>query len=189
MAGGKLQVTDEGWQRTGTHTPIHNVQEIVDVCTNRRSTDAYHFEEIGREDGAENSESFRYYAVTDKFPFEGISYYRLKQVDFDGTVTYFDIKMVDNQNGYTDKHGLTVFPNPIMEHSKFSIGFDGFDGNTVQVKIQNMNGFLIYSNEVEIAQERELIELNTNIITDSGMYVVSVFNDNKWYQHRFMFIK
>jgi hypothetical protein len=154
-----------------------------------RSTDAYHFEEIGREEGAGFSESFRYYAITDRFPFEGISYYRLKQVDFDGTTTYFDIKMVDNKNGYVDEHGLTVFPNPIMEHNKFNIGLEGFDGDNVQVKIQNMSGFLIYSNEVDISQDRELIELETNIINDSGMYVLSVFNDNKWYHHKFMFVK
>jgi hypothetical protein len=154
-----------------------------------RSTDAYHFEEIGREEGAGFSESFRYYAITDKFPFEGVSYYRLKQVDFDGTATYFDIKMVDNNDGYTDEHGRTVYPNPIMEHSKFNIGLEGFEGNTVQVKIQNMSGFLIYSNEVNISQERELIELETNIIQDSGMYVVSVFNNSKWYHHKFMFVK
>ena len=154
-----------------------------------RSTDAYHFEEIAVEEGAGNSDAIRYYAVTDRFPFEGISYYRLKQVDFDGKTTYFDIKIVDNKNGYTDQYGLTVYPNPIMEHRKFSIGLDGFDGNTVQVKIQNMSGFLIYSSEVEISQERELIELETNIIQDSGMYVVSVFNDNRWYHHKFMFAK
>jgi hypothetical protein len=137
-----------------------------------RSQDAYHFEEIGREEGAGFSESFRYYAITDRFPFEGISYYRLKQVDCDGTTTYFDIKMVDNNDGYTDEHGLTVYPNPIMEHSKFSIGLEGFEGDAVQGKIQNMSGFLIYSDEINISEERELIDLETNIIQDSGMYVI-----------------
>ncbi len=154
-----------------------------------RSEDAYHFEEIAVENGAGNSDAFRYYAVTDRFPLEGVAYYRLKQVDFDGTTTYFDIKMVDNQNDYVDNHGLTVFPNPIMEHSKFSIGLEGFTGENVQVKIQNMNGFLIYSEEMNISQNRELIALETNIIQDSGMYVVSVFNDSKWYHHKFMFVK
>jgi cytoskeletal protein CcmA (bactofilin family) len=167
-----------------TASELNNDYFIVE-----RSIDAYHFEEIAREDGSGNSDAFRYYAVTDRFPFEGVSYYRLKQVDFDGTTTYFDIKMVDNKNGYTDEYGLTVYPNPIMEHSKFNIGLEGFDGNTVQVKIQNMSGFLVYSSEVSVSQERELIELNTNIIQDSGMYVVSVFSGNRWYHHKFMFVK
>ena len=154
-----------------------------------RSRDAHHFEEIELIEGAGNSDAIRYYAVTDRFPFEGISYYRLKQVDFDGTTTYFDIKIVDNNDGYTDTHGLTVFPNPIMEHSTFSIGLEGFDGGTVKVEILNMSGFVIYSDQINISQERELIELETNIIHNTGMYVVSVFNDNKWYHHKFMYVK
>lgn len=154
-----------------------------------RSTDAYHFEEIGREEGAGYSQSVRYYSITDRFPFDGISYYRLKQVDFDGKTTYFDIKMVDNNDGYINEHGLSVFPNPIMEHSTFNIGLEGFSGNTVQVKIQNMSGYLIYSDEVSISQERELIELDTNILNNSGMYVVSIFNNGRWFQHKFMFVK
>ena len=167
-----------------TAVEINNDYFVVE-----RSQDAYNFEELEVVDGAGNTEDIRYYAVIDRFPFEGISYYRLKQVDFDGTTTYFDIKMVDNKNGYTDEYGLTVFPNPIMEHSKFSIGLEGFDGNTVQVKIQNMNGFLIYSNEVDISQQKELIELEADILQDSGMYVVSVFNNDRWYQHKFLFMK
>ena len=127
--------------------------------------------------------------MTDRFPFEGVSYYRLKQVDFDGKTTYFDIKMVDNKNGYVDKHGLTVFPNPIMEHGKFNIGLEGFDGDIVKVEIQNMNGFLIYSNEINISQDRELIELSADLVSDSGMYVLSVFSDSKWYYHKFLNIK
>ena len=111
-------------------------------------------------------------------------------MDFDGTTTYYDIKMVDNDNdGYTDAYGLTVFPNPIMEHSKFNIGLEGFGGKTIQVKIQNMNGFLIYEDKLDISNERELIELNTNIMNDSGMYVVSVFSNDKWYHYKFMFVK
>ena len=154
-----------------------------------RSDDAYHFEEVGREEGKGFSESFQYYSMTDYFPYKGISYYRLKQVDFDGTTTNFDIKTVDNKNEYSDKHSLSVFPNPIMGQSRFNIDLEGFGGNTVQVKIQNMSGVLIYSSEVEIFQEKELIELETNIIQDSGMYVVSVFSGNNWYSHKFMFVK
>jgi len=167
-----------------TATEIDNNYFVVERSRNGNS-----FEEIGTEEGAGNSDAFRYYAVTDRFPFDGISCYRLKQVDFDGKATYFDTKMVNNNDGYTDKHGLSVFPNPIMEHNKFSIGLEGFEGNTVQLKIQNMNGYLVYSDEINISQERELIELETNIIQESGMYVVSVFKNDRWYHHKFMCVK
>ena len=167
-----------------TATEIDNDYFVVE-----RSSDGYSFEEFARVEGSGNSTSIRNYGISDEFPFEGVSYYRLRQVDFDGKMTFFDIKTVENKNGYVDKNGITVFPNPIMEHSKFEIGLEGFGGEIVQIKIQNMNGFLIYSNEIEIEQQRQLIELETNILNDSGMYIVSVFNDNKWNHHKFMFIK
>jgi hypothetical protein len=153
-----------------------------------RSRDGYHFEAIGKEFGAGNSESLRYYSATDRFPFEGKSYYRLKQVDFDGTTTYFDVKMVENNDGFTDQYGLSVFPNPIMEHEKFNIGLDGFAGNTVQINIVNMTGVLIYSDEFTINQERELIELSSDIIPGSGTYIVSILSNKRWYHYKFNYL-
>jgi len=164
-----------------TDTEVDNDYFVVE-----RSLDSINFEEVGRLQGAGNSEVLRYYAVTDRFPHEGISYYRLKQVDYDEKTTYFDIKLVDYKDNSTPKNSLTVFPNPVKGHSKFSIGFEGFEGNTVQLKIRNMNGFEIYSAEIDISQEHELIDLETNIIQNPGMYVVSVHNGIRWRQHVFI---
>jgi len=167
-----------------TASEINNDYFVVE-----RSRDAYSFEEISMQEGAGNSDAFQYYVVIDRFPFEGISYYRLKQVDYNEKTTYFDIKMVNNNDSYTDKHDLKVFPNPINGHSQFNIKLEGFEGGTVQIKIQNMNGYLVYSDEINISQQGELITLETNIIQNNGMYMVSVFNNDSWYHHKFMFIK
>jgi large repetitive protein len=50
-----------------------------------RSTDARNFEAIGTIKAAGNSKDNRYYHFTDTAPVEGISYYRLKSIDTDGT--------------------------------------------------------------------------------------------------------
>jgi trimeric autotransporter adhesin len=48
--------------------------------------------------GARNK--YTRYAVTDKTPVQGSNYYRLKEVDFDGNVSYFDIKAITiNKSG------------------------------------------------------------------------------------------
>ncbi|MFT7241420.1 MAG: hypothetical protein ACI83L_001775, partial [Cryomorphaceae bacterium] len=52
-----------------------------------RSKDAEHWEEVGRKDGAGNSNMELAYAFADDDPYSGISYYRLRQTDFDGTTT------------------------------------------------------------------------------------------------------
>lgn len=53
-----------------------------------RSSDGNNFEEIGRVEGAGNSNSTKKYTYTDENPLIGINYYRLRQVDISGETTY-----------------------------------------------------------------------------------------------------
>ena len=65
-----------------TASEINNDYFIIE-----RSRSAEGFESIGKVPGANNSEQIRYYSFTDHKPWEGINYYRLTQVDFDGERT------------------------------------------------------------------------------------------------------
>jgi hypothetical protein len=82
-----------------------------DFFTLERSNDGKAFFEIGRKKGAGNSATRLYYSSIDEQPLKGISYYRLKQTDFDGKYTYSHIESV-----YFDEskiiEGLKVYPNP-----------------------------------------------------------------------------
>ena len=51
------------------------------------------------------------YQLTDEQPLPGLSYYRLKQIDMDGTVTYSDIVSVHLSAGAKDGD-VALFPNP-----------------------------------------------------------------------------
>ncbi|MBK8497907.1 MAG: hypothetical protein IPL52_03595 [Flavobacteriales bacterium] len=55
-----------------------------------RSTDAEHYESIGTIPGAGNSLLMRAYIFDDPRPLHGLAYYRLRQVDLDGTTTLSD---------------------------------------------------------------------------------------------------
>jgi len=59
-----------------------------------QSTDSQHFSEIGRIPAAGNSSVSKSYSFTDENPAIGINYYRLKQVDSDGTVTILGIRSI-----------------------------------------------------------------------------------------------
>ncbi len=73
-----------------TATEINN-----DYFTVERSTDAISFSEITQVTGAGNSSQLLSYTTLDHYPFPGISYYRLKQTDYNGDFTYSSIEMVD----------------------------------------------------------------------------------------------
>jgi hypothetical protein len=53
-----------------------------------RSRDGITFEKIGEVDGAGSSTSVLAYSLVDGFPETGVNYYRVRQIDFDGTSTY-----------------------------------------------------------------------------------------------------
>jgi hypothetical protein len=73
-----------------------------DFFTLERSVDGVNFEVIGTVDGAGNSTTTLYYSFVDDDPYSGISYYRLKQTDFDGSFAYSDLEAVeiDSDNNF-----------------------------------------------------------------------------------------
>lgn len=83
-----------------------------------RSESGYSWEPIGKVDGAGDSSIRLYYNFTDENPYPSYSYYRLKQVDFDGGHEYSDIISIENKTGvfytYTTepKDGFIYFSGP-----------------------------------------------------------------------------
>jgi hypothetical protein len=75
-----------------------------DYFSIQKSKDAEHFFEIGRVAGSGNSTSMHNYSYIDEFPYEDFSYYRLNQVDYDGTSDYSGVVAVK-----FDKKGLASF--------------------------------------------------------------------------------
>lgn len=76
--------------------------------TVERSLNGIDWEIISIIDGAGNSSSLLSYSTIDKSPFKGVSYYRLKQTDFDGQFEYSRIRTV-SFNGIDN---FELFPNP-----------------------------------------------------------------------------
>ncbi|MCB0401840.1 MAG: T9SS type A sorting domain-containing protein [Flavobacteriales bacterium] len=69
-----------------TATEINNNYFVVE-----KSYDAINFFELETVQGAGNSSVQQFYSVKDPNPLNGVTYYRLKQVDFDQATTYFNV--------------------------------------------------------------------------------------------------
>ena len=85
-----------------------------DYFTVERSSDGELFEDIGEVDGAGTSHSTLQYAFTDHAPLRGLSYYRLRQTDLDGSDVLSAIVPVWMGDGPGDVP-LVLWPNPAHE--------------------------------------------------------------------------
>jgi len=75
-----------------------------------RSHNGSRFNEIGRVIGSGNSAVEIAYEFEDEFPLEGVTYYRLRQVDFDGSTAFSRVVRVERAFS-----GITAFPNPASD--------------------------------------------------------------------------
>ncbi len=106
---------DEGTMvRTDWSTAVEMNNDHFEV---ERSQDGVLFEAIGTVDGAGNSQTTNHYMFMDEEPLSGTSYYRLKQVDTDGTFTYGPVVAVVRGTTNAD---LSIWPNPVEHELHFS---------------------------------------------------------------------
>jgi len=80
-----------------------------DFFTIERSKNTVSWEQIAIINGAGNSNQLLHYNLVDDQPYFNISYYRLKQTDFDGNYTYSTIKAININSSKSD---IQIYPNP-----------------------------------------------------------------------------
>jgi hypothetical protein len=86
----------------------------------QKSPDGSLWQDVTRIKGNSSTDSEHSYSATDEKPFEGISYYRLKQVDADGNAKYSEIRAVDIAQGFLH---ISIFPNPA--HTMVNLNTEG----------------------------------------------------------------
>jgi hypothetical protein len=109
-----------------------------DYFTVERSVDGMHFENLTVVDGAGNSTSNRDYKAHDYEPLAGMNYYRLRQTDFDGRVSYSEIRQVN----FSKQSAVNVYPNPVSGPA-INIGTDEDSGTILSVNLFDLAGKLI----------------------------------------------
>jgi len=77
------------------------------------SQDGIHFQQLNSVKSKGNSNKVQNYSAIDKKPFEGTSYYRLKQTDTDGKFTYSEKAIITNNL----KAEISVYPNPTSNYA------------------------------------------------------------------------
>lgn len=141
-----------------------------DYFTIEKSRDGIQFEFVGKMKGAGNSSSVLSYDAQDIKPYEGISYYRLKQTDFDGKFTYSNLVKVDS---YT-ANDFTVYPNP-NNGDDIYLNIPGKKDTELLITISTLDGTMTYSKTMTAQNDgNNMITLHPEIRLTPGVYFITV---------------
>jgi len=139
-----------------------------DYFTLEKSKDAIAFQAIANIDGAGNSTTILNYVFTDEMPFSGINYYRLKQTDFDGGISYSKIIPItsNSKNG----NDFLIYPNPATNILHIEL----YNSPLAEIKIINVLGAEILSKQIHD-------DLNTIDVSEfsNGIYFVTATTDGQ----------
>jgi hypothetical protein len=143
-----------------------------DYFTIERSVDGLNFEEIKKIKGAGDSYKVLSYDVIDDNPLDELSYYRLKQTDFNGQFKYSDIVSVDVENSRTKiSH---IIPNPTSS----DIGFECYTPikGELNYNIIDLTGRVLISNTELIDEGNSKINTSLHDLPN-GIYFLKVTFD------------
>ncbi len=140
--------------------------------TVERSKDGQDFNEVVNVDGVGNSNSIINYSAIDKEPYNGISYYRLKQTDFDGKFSYSNMVPVN----FKQDSKVLFSPNPTNEIINITLP-DGAGSGFIDA--YNEIGLKVYSetfNKDNI--NNNILSLNVKKTLGQGIYFFNVTANN-----------
>lgn len=142
------------------------------------------FKAVGKVKSKVNTTSLRQdYQFNHKGNFNGTRYYRLKQVDLDGTFEYSKVVAVSS-NGVNLAVGPRVYPNPINADSKLVYNADR--AGKLNVRIVNMNGSAVQNLSYDIEEGENTILLNLNNNLPTGIYILMTEFNGKTEQVKLM---
>jgi hypothetical protein len=136
-----------------------------------KSRDGMNWFVLAEVDGAGNSTSILNYEIIDSEISNDVTYYRLKQFDFDGESETFNIASVDCMSEDIF-HLLNVYPNPSI--NEFVIAYNNpTNEEKLVLKMYDLKGDIIYLENKNCIKGSNIFYLN-NIDVSPGIYLIEV---------------
>jgi hypothetical protein len=137
----------------------------------QRKTQAGEWETLGFVNGSGKASS---YTFEDKAPLS-ISYYRLRQVDFDGTETLSKVVSVNQST----KGRISITPNPTSDKVNINLNQNDVSNETATIVLSDMTGRQVLTQTTTAGA----FQLDLSHLA-KGMYVVIVQSNNAIYQEK-----
>ncbi len=139
-----------------------------------RSVDGRYFETLGKVNGAGNSTVMHQYRYTDDQPLRGISYYRIRQVDFDGQHSFSNVEMLrfENEIAANEIEISSIEPNPFNDYLKATFVLPA-DGETL-IRIVDGKGKAVYQKTEFLIAGINLFSFEEGSRIKSGIYFLLI---------------
>ena len=161
--------------------------ENTDVCINwttatenntgaftvQKSTDGIHFYDLQTVDAAGFSSALINYTTTDNQPALGTNYYRLKQINLDGSEKYSEIKTV---NFDAKNNNVSIAPNPTVNNVQLQ--FFATENANTNITIRDHNNKIWQTINYVANDGLNQVQLNVNTLP-AGVYMVTLQMDNQ----------
>lgn len=139
-----------------------------------KSVDAINFKIVQKIKASGYSNTAKEYLAIDPENAEGTVYYRLSEVDFDGTVNMY--KTISTSCKPTSTLTIQVSPNPFSEH--FTIQIDSEFKASAKIVLLASDGTLVYTRDENLEYNSNDIEISTRDLKP-GFYTLLVYLDGK----------
>lgn len=138
------------------------------------SEDGQHFEYIGFVAGAGSATTETAYSFTHRHPYAGENYYKLKQIDFDGSIAYSKIIRVIVESSMS----VVVYPSPIPAGQTAHLRYQLSKGEWLTYQLIDLHGHVYQDRQLYL--EAGLHELPIDLSQmPSGIYYVKTFTANR----------
>ncbi len=151
--------------------------------TVEKSKNAMNYEVVSSVNGSGNTSTTSKYAVTDANPYKGISYYRLKQTDFDGKVHYFKICAVEFLGG--GETPFVIFPVP-CNGSNIKFNVNSAKGEEMTIILEDLSGKIYYSKIIHSEGGACTYSVDPIQKLCAGIYIMNVISNQKIYTNKFI---
>ncbi len=140
------------------------------------------WEKIGKIEGNGTTIAEHTYHFEDLEFKPGIThYYRIKQVDFDGSYEYSEVRSVRAEEDQFNS--VALYPNPVSDALNLKIRAKA--SQTMQVRILNLYGKVVYQDEIRVRQGENQQELPLKQL-DPAQYFIEIRGSEKVQQKRFI---
>ncbi len=154
----KLSWTTTGEQHAASFTVEH-------------SKDAQHYTTLG-DKKATGSLYGSSYEMLDEDPFEGMTYYRLKQTDHNRTSNYSPIVAIS----FEYEKEFSLFPNPSATGMSVYLSLHQASSGSAEIALFDLTGKCIYTQQ-GIFEAGKAVQINASL--QQGIYLVRLYTGNR----------